>query len=647
MEVASLSACFNAGEHNCRVINVTLDKAAEGKSLRLAFITPKGRRFMSGNLEVSELKASYEVPSELLDGRGKLFVQAVVYENGEFIAKSRVESFYVDGSLDDWDFTENGGLVSPESIADSIDELREENLSSQERISSLEESCFAIETALEEEFMRKTDSPPLVTSLKGKIWVAVGDGQTEENAYKTAPYTETVRAAFGISQVLNYGENGSSISKKNSSDIAAMCERAQSLPADADLITVFGGGEDMRSGIPLGTLGDSDDETFYGGMEKLCRTLLTMYTGKTVVFITPTQQDKLFSVNALGLTAADYADAMKKACRKYSIPVYDANGESAICTSVEEQKNFCTSDGLYLNDAGHALLANGLFNFIRSLSTVRTSFAEDGSPQPTVTAKSVRLNKSSVTVKSTGSTKIIAVVSPSNAVNKEVTWSASPEGLTLTPNGSSCTVSGNGGDYILTCTTVDGGHTASCAVTVTVPYVAVRSVSLDCGSAEITVGNTFPIRATVSPSNATDSTVSWSTDSDCVTLEPSGKICSVYGVSEGTATVTCSASDGSLSASCTVTVNPAAVAPTAIRFSEASVSVRQAVSKTLYVYFTPTDAASQGLVFTAENDNVTLEADGSSVTVTGVNTGTCVVTATTEDGALTSSCTVTVLAAVT
>ncbi len=645
MEVASLSAGFNAGEHNCRVINVTLDKAAEGKSLRLAFITPKGRRLMSGNLEVSELKASYEVPSELLDGRGKLFVQAVVYENGEFIAKSRVESFYVDGSLDDWDYTENGVLVSAESIADSIDNLREEELSSRERISSLEESCFAVETALEEEFMRKTDSPPLVTSLKGKIWVAVGDGQTEENDYKTTPYTETVRAAFGISQVLNYGENGSSISKKNSSDIAAMCERAQSLPADADLITVFGGGEDMRSGIPLGTLGGSDDETFYGGMEKLCRTLLTMYTGKTIVFITPTQQDKFFSVNALGLTPADYADAMKNVCRKYSIPVYDANGGSAICTSIEAQKNFCTADGLYLNDAGHALIANGLFNFIRSLSTVRTTFAEDGSPQPAVTAKSVRLNKSSVSFKTTGSAKVIAVVSPSNAVNKEVTWSSSPEGLTLTPNGSSCTVSGSGGTYVLTCTTVDGGHTATCGVTVTVPYVAVRGVSLDWDSAEITVGNTVPVRAAVSPSNATDSTVSWLTDSDCVTLEPSGQICSVYGVSEGTATITCVTSDGSYSAACTVTVNPAAVAPTAIRFGEASVSVRQSASKKLYVYFTPDDAEVQGLVFTAENANVALEADGSSVTVTGVNTGTCVVTATTEDGTLTATCTVTVLAA--
>lgn len=123
MEVASLSVSFNAGEHKYRVINVTLDKAMEGKSLRLAFITPKGRSFMSGELEVSDLKASFEVPAVLLDGRGKLFVQAVIYENGEFAAKSRVESFYVDASLDGWDCTDKNGVISPEDIADSIDKL--------------------------------------------------------------------------------------------------------------------------------------------------------------------------------------------------------------------------------------------------------------------------------------------------------------------------------------------------------------------------------------------------------------------------------------------------------------------------------------------------------------------------------------------
>lgn len=643
MEVASLSVSFNAGEHKYRVINVTLDKAMEGKSLRLAFITPKGRSFMSGELEVSDLKASFEVPAVLLDGRGKLFVQAVIYENGEFAAKSRVESFYVDASLDGWDCTDKNGVISPEDIADSIDKLSENEAFAQKRISALEESYFTLESSFED-YSLKTDPPALITSLKGKTWLAFGDGQTEENGYKATPYTDTVRAALGISQVLNYGEDGSTVAKRNAADTDAMCERAQSLPTGVELITVFGGGEDMRAGIPLGTLGNGDAETFYGGTEKLCRALLAAYAGKTVVFITPTQQDKTFSVNALGLTPADYADAMKKVCRKYSVPVYDANGESTICTSLEAQKNLCTSDGLYLNDAGHALIANGLFNFIRTLSTVRTSFFGDGTPQPPVSARSVRLNKSSVSFDTLHNATVIAAVSPSNAVNRNVTWSASPEGLTLTPSGSSCTVSGNAGTYILTCTSVDGGFTATCSVTVTVPHISVHSVSLDSHTAEITVGGTFPLAASVAPNNATDSSVEWSTSDECVTLSVSDKTCVVHGVSEGTAVVTCAANDGGFSDSCTVTVGPAVVHPASIRFGTASCSVKQESTKKLTVYFNPTDTTNKGLVFSAENGNVSLESGSNYVNVTGVNVGTCQVTATTVDGALTAVCHVTVLA---
>lgn len=644
MEVASLSVSFNAGEHKYRVINVTLDRAMEGKSLRLAFITPKGRSFMSGELEVNDLKASFEVPAILLDGRGKLLCQAVIYENGEFAAKSRIEGFYVDGSLDEWSYTDKNGTVSPETFADTLDGLTETAAQLRERINTLEGSCFALETALED-YSLKTDPPALITSLKSKKWLALGDGQTEQNSYKTTPYTETVQAAFGISQVLNYGEDGSTLAMKSADDTDAMCERARSLPADMDLVTVFGGGEDMRADIPLGTLDDGSAQTFYGGADKLCRTLLETYVGKTIVFITPTQQNKDFAVNGEGLSAADYADALKNVCRKYSIPVYDANGEGAICTAVDAHKNLYTADGLYLNDAGHALIANGLFNFIRNLSTVKTVFLEGEAQQTAVSAKSVRLNKSAVSFDTEHSAVVTAVVSPSNAEDKSVTWSSSPDGLTLAANGNVCTVSASGaGEYVLTCTSVDGGHTASCSVTVTEPYVAVQSVTLEWSSAEITVGGDLPQTVTVLPSNATDNTVTWSTDSDCVSITPTRLGCTISGVSEGTATVTCTAADGGISDSCTVTVNPAVVLPTSIRFGNASVSVKQGATKKLTVYFLPTGSTAQDIVFSAENSNVTLDANGTSVTLTGVTVGTCKVTATTADGALTASCSVTVLA---
>lgn len=643
MEVASLSISFNAGEHNSRTINVTLDEAVREKSVRLAFTTPKGRRFMSGELAVSDGKAKFAVPAVLLDGKGKLFVQAVVYENGEFCAKSRVEGFYVGPSLDEWDFADKNGVISPEDIADGIDRLSEKEAFADKRISALEENYYTLEAAFDDVAL-KTDPPALITSLKGKYGIALGDGQTEENGYKTTPYTSILRAAFGLAQIYNYGEDGSTVAKKSSTDTDAMCVRAGALPTEAELVTVFGGGEDMKAAVPLGTFGSTDETTFYGALDSLCSSLASVYAGKTVVFVTPSQQNTGTTENSLGLTVADYAEAVKKVCGKYSVPVYDANACGAICTLVAAQKEMYTADGFYLNDAGHALLANGLFNFIRTLPTVRMSFVGDGTVSPTVPAKSVRLNKSEVSFEAGESVSVIAVVSPSNAADKNVTWSAAPEGLILSANGRTCTVSGTTGSYVLTCTTADGGFTASCNVTVTEPTVDVQSVTLDAASSQLKVGGGFTLNATVFPTDATDKSVTWSTDSESVSLTPNGTSCTVNAVSEGSATVTCTSTDGGYTASCAVTVIPAAITPTSIRFSTASASVRQNATKTLTVFFLPSNAEKQPLVFTAENGNVELQPGSSSVIVKGVAVGTCTVTATTEDGALTASCRVTVLA---
>ena len=55
--------------------------------------------------------------------------------------------------------------------------------------------------------------------------------------------------------------------------------------------------------------------------------------------------------------------------------------------------------------------------------------------------------------------------------------------------------------------------------------VAVSSVSLNRISAELTVGETLRLSATVSPADATDRTVTWSSSSSSVaTVSPSGEV---------------------------------------------------------------------------------------------------------------------------
>ena len=62
---------------------------------------------------------------------------------------------------------------------------------------------------------------------------------------------------------------------------------------------------------------------------------------------------------------------------------------------------------------------------------------------------------------------LTATITPPNATNKNVTWNAANNNVTITPNGLSCTVKGvTVGDSIVTVTTEDGSKTATHTITI-------------------------------------------------------------------------------------------------------------------------------------------------------------------------------------
>ena len=82
--------------------------------------------------------------------------------------------------------------------------------------------------------------------------------------------------------------------------------------------------------------------------------------------------------------------------------------------------------------------------------------------------------------------------------------------------------------------------------------VHVTGISLDRNSATIKEGEYITLVATVTPSNADNKSVSWSSSSDAVaTVDASGK---VTGVKAGSATITATAADGGMKATCALSV---------------------------------------------------------------------------------------------
>ena len=89
------------------------------------------------------------------------------------------------------------------------------------------------------------------------------------------------------------------------------------------------------------------------------------------------------------------------------------------------------------------------------------------------------------------------------------------------------------------------------------PVEPVRDISVYPTSCTITEGESVTLVATVSPSNATNKSVTWrSSNTSVATVDSNGTVGTVRGIKAGTATITVTTVDGGLTASCVVTVNP-------------------------------------------------------------------------------------------
>lgn len=153
-----------------------------------------------------------------------------------------------------------------------------------------------------------------------------------------------------------------------------------------------------------------------------------------------------------------------------------------------------------------------------------------------------------------GTTESLSLTYTPESANQHlnVTWSSNNNAVaTVDQNGVVTGV--KAGTATITAQLSDSGYTdikATCLVTV--KAISVTGVSLDYTSLSMTIGDESTLVATVSPSNATNKAVSWSSNNNSVATVDNGKITAV---SKGTAVITVTTTDGSKTASCNVTVS--------------------------------------------------------------------------------------------
>ena len=185
-------------------------------------------------------------------------------------------------------------------------------------------------------------------------------------------------------------------------------------------------------------------------------------------------------------------------------------------------------------------------------------------PVEPIKTTEITISKDNIKLHPDKSETLTATVKPEDAANKDVTWTSSDTSVATVVNG---TVTAHKVGTATITATASGGQTATCKVTVekkeeqkppeptepkpTEPKeIKTTGISVSNSALTLDIGDAKTITATVSPSNATNKSVKWSTSDSSVATVKDGKITAV---NAGTATITATASGGQ-TATCKVTV---------------------------------------------------------------------------------------------
>jgi uncharacterized protein YjdB len=244
----------------------------------------------------------------------------------------------------------------------------------------------------------------------------------------------------------------------------------------------------------------------------------------------------------------------------------------------------------------------------------------------------ITINKTNITLAKGSNETLIAKVIPSGASSQDINWSSSNENI--------CTVDSSGkvsalnvGTAIVSAATKDSGYTASCLVTVIAP---VTGVTLNKTELTLENGKSETLTAAVTPSEATNQKISWSSSNNSVcTVDQSGKVTAIR---NGSANITVATSDGNFTAECKVNV----ITPvTGIMINKTNLTISKGSKETLIATVTPADASQQDVVWSSSDENVcTVDSSGE---VEALSVGTAVIYAATKDSGYKTACDVTVV----
>ncbi len=248
-----------------------------------------------------------------------------------------------------------------------------------------------------------------------------------------------------------------------------------------------------------------------------------------------------------------------------------------------------------------------------------------------------------------------ATAFPQDAFNKKVHWrSSNPRAARITriSDTEAIVTAQEGGQTTIIVETEEGRFTDTCRVEVQHETVPVTQIALSRTHLTMSQGEPpLTIRAMITPDNATNPRVSWSSDDSKVVMVNRSGIgeALITPMEEGETFIKARTEDGGYEAICRVIVEKYAVPVRGISLSRRTITIDlEEDYRTLTASIEPRSASNQNMTWKIDDQKVVgLEKSQSGegyqrVRLVPLAAGSTRVTATTEDGLFTASCLVTV-----
>lgn len=245
----------------------------------------------------------------------------------------------------------------------------------------------------------------------------------------------------------------------------------------------------------------------------------------------------------------------------------------------------------------------------------------------------VAVSKPELTMHVGGTELLTAVISPADATDKSVTWSSDHPEIASVGEKDGKVTAKKTGKAVITVKTADGGHQASCNVTVLEPVVYATSLTLTSQTSSLNIGESTALTLKMLPANA-DETLVWESDNESVAKVVNGDVTAV-GV--GVAKIKVKGKNVTSNEVTITVIDKYAV--TGVKLNEKSLTLEVGKSGKLIATVLPEDARDKTVTWSSDKESVATVNEG---VVTAVSPGTATIKVAAGAGAFTATCSVTV-----